>query len=44
MINWNKYPDYVSFIKQEWERVKQKANDENKILVASPHMLLQLFP
>ena len=44
MINWNKHPDYVSFIKQEWERVKQKANNENKILVASPHMLLQLFP
>ena len=44
LINWANYPEYIDFVKNEWERVKQKANKENKILVASPHMLLQLFP
>jgi hypothetical protein len=44
MINWNNHPDYIDFVKTEWNRVKQKANKENKMLVASPHMLLLLFP
>ena len=44
LINWTDHPEYIDFVKDEWERVKQKANRENKILVASPHMLLQLFP
>jgi hypothetical protein len=44
LINWANHPEYIDFVKEEWERVKQKANRENKILVASPHMLLQLFP
>lgn len=44
MVNWSNHSDYIEFVKAEWDRVKQKANLENKILVASPHMLLQLFP
>ena len=42
-INWKQIPDFQAFVASEWSRVKQKANDENKILVASPHMLLELF-
>ena len=39
-----KHKDYVDFITKEWERVKNKAKQENKILFASPHVLLRLFP
>ena len=42
-MKWRKIPEYQNFVKREWSRIKQKANDENKILVASPHMLLELF-
>jgi hypothetical protein len=43
MINYDKHPDYVEFVKSEWKRIKELANSQNKILVASPHMLLDLF-
>jgi hypothetical protein len=43
MINYAQYPDYVKFVKAEWERVKALANSQNKILIVSPHMLLDLF-
>lgn len=38
------YPDYIKFLTREWNRVKNKAKQENKILLASPHNLLKLFP
>lgn len=38
------HPDYVEFIKSEWERVKNKVKKEGKILFASPHNLLKMFP
>ena len=48
---WNKYliypenyPDYIEFLTREWNRVKNKAKQENKILLVSPHNLLKLFP
>ena len=43
-LNWKNIPDFEKFVKTQWEIIKQKANEENKILVASPHMLLQMFP
>ena len=39
-----KYQDFIEFYTQEWNRVKNKARLEGKILVASPHILLKLFP
>ena len=44
MIHYDKHPDYVKFVESEWKRIKNLANSQNKILVASPHMLLDLFP
>ena len=44
MINYNNHKDYVAFVKEEWNKAKEKANKENKTLIASPHMLLNLFP
>mgnify|MGYP006391740705 CR=1 FL=1 len=38
------YPDYIEFLTREWNRVKNKAKKENKILLVSPHNLLKLFP
>ena len=38
------YQDFIEFYTQEWNRVKNKARSEGKILVASPHILLKLFP
>jgi hypothetical protein len=42
--HWKAIPDFENFVRREWERITLKARDENKILVASPHMLLQMFP
>lgn len=42
-VNWKDKPDFIEFVGKEWNRIKRKANNENKILVASPHMLLELF-
>lgn len=44
LVNPENYPDYIKFVTQEWNRVKNKAKSEGKILVASPHLLLRLFP
>ena len=38
------YPDYIEFLTREWNRVKNKAKQENKSLLVSPHNLLKLFP
>ena len=44
LIYPEKHPDYVKFLTQEWNRVKEKARKENKVLLASPHTLLKFFP
>ncbi|HQJ57084.1 MAG TPA: hypothetical protein PLH46_05525 [Caldisericia bacterium] len=44
MINYNNHKDYIAFVTEEWSKAKEKANKENKTLIASPHMLLNLFP
>lgn len=44
MINYNNHKDYIAFVTEEWNKAKEKANKESKILIASPHMLLNLFP
>ena len=44
MINYNNHKDYIAFVTEEWNKAKEKANKENKTLIASPHMLLNLFP
>lgn len=38
------HSDYVEFLTEEWERVKNKVKKEGKILFASPHNLLKMFP
>ena len=43
LIYPEKHPDYVEFLTDEWNRVKNKAKEENKILIASPHNLLKMF-
>ena len=44
LIHPEKHEDYVKFITSEWKRVKNKAKKEGKILFASPHTLLKMFP
>lgn len=44
LIYPERHLDYIEFLTSEWNRVKQKAKSENKILIASPHTLLKLFP
>lgn len=44
LIYPEKHKDYSNFITNEWNRVKEKAKLENKILFASPHTLLKMFP
>ena len=44
LIYPEKHPDYVEFVTSEWERVKNKTKQEGKILFASPHTLLKMFP
>lgn len=44
MINYNNHKDYIAFVTEEWNKAKEKAKKENKTLIASPHMLLNLFP
>lgn len=44
LIYPEKHKDYVEFVTSEWERVKNKAKEEGKILFASPHNLLKMFP
>ena len=44
LIHPERHSDYIEFLTNEWNRVKDKANKENKILLASPHTLLKLFP
>lgn len=43
-VNWKNHEDFQNFVKNEWKRIKNLANSQNKILVASPHMLLEMFP
>lgn len=43
LIYPERHPDYMKFLTDEWDRVKQKAKKENKILIASPHTLLKHF-
>ena len=44
LIYPERYSDYIKFLTNEWNRIKDKANKENKILLVSPHTLLKLFP
>lgn len=44
LIYPEKHEDYIKFITSEWKRVKNKAKKEGKILFASPHTLLKMFP
>lgn len=44
LIYPEKHPDYIKFITDEWNRVKEEAKKQNKVLFASPHTLLKLFP
>lgn len=43
MIHPEEHPEYMEFITQEWNRVKNKTKQEGKILFASPHNLLKSF-
>lgn len=44
LIYPERHPDYIKFLTIEWNRVKNKTKQENKKLLASPHILLKLFP
>lgn len=44
LVNWENHEDFKQFVTQEWNRVKRLAVTQNKMLIASPHMLLKLFP
>lgn len=44
LIHWRDHPEFKKFVEQQWDRIKQLANSQNKILFASPAMLLELFP
>lgn len=44
LIYPEKHPDYIKFITDEWNRAKEEAKKQNKVLFASPHTLLKLFP
>jgi hypothetical protein len=44
MINYDNHKDYIKFVTDEWNKAKEKATNESKQLIASPHMLLNLFP
>jgi len=44
MINYDNHKDYIKFVTDEWNKAKEKATNEGKQLIASPHMLLNLFP
>ena len=44
LIYPEKHQDYIKFITDEWNRVKEEAKKQNKVLFASPHTLLKLFP
>ena len=44
LIYPERHSDYIEFLTNEWNRVKEKAKKEGKILFASPHNLLKLFP
>lgn len=41
---WRTHPEYIQFLKREWEALKKRASEENKRLFASPLPLLELFP
>lgn len=43
LINYQNHKDFIKFVSNEWEKAKTKALKENKKLLASPHMLLNLF-
>lgn len=44
LVNYANHTDFIEFVTEEWSKAKQKAKQENKKLLASPHMLLNLFP
>ena len=35
----DRHPDYIQFLTDEWNRVKDKAKKQNKVLLVSPHTL-----
>lgn len=43
MAEWKEHPEYIKFLKEKWEWLKNKAKRENKRIFASPAPLLELF-
>lgn len=44
MADLNNHPEYVEFLTNEWNKLKEKSRKENKKIFASPLPLLKLFP
>jgi hypothetical protein len=44
LINYKDHPEYIEFVKSKWNAAKEKAKQEGKTLIASPAMLVELFP
>ena len=42
MSEWRERPEYVKFLTDEWENLKERARKENKRLFASPAPLLEI--
>ena len=42
MSEWREHPEYVKFLTDEWENLKERARRENKRLFASPAPLLEI--
>ena len=42
MSEWREHPEYVKFLTDEWENLKERARKENKRLFASPAPLLEI--
>lgn len=42
MSEWREHPEYVKFLTDEWEKLKERARRENKRLFASPAPLLEI--
>lgn len=43
LAEWRTHPEYIKFITNEWNRLKDKAEREHKQIYASPMILLELF-
>jgi hypothetical protein len=44
MANWTEHPEYIEFLKENWEKLKDRAKRENKVVFTSVLALMELYP